>query len=110
MRHTGNRRWRRDCSPRLCDRAVVRSCSAHAGLASDCGLTWLFFCGLACGFCVRISAIVGVALDFERLVIGDAMCAVKLPGSVQATDRVFSEAGIQRIQSAEPFGGEPLEP
>jgi nicotinamidase/pyrazinamidase len=72
-----------------------------AGYLRERGLTRLFLCGLAYDFCVRFSAIDGTALDFECLVIEDATRPVNLPGSVEATDQAFEEAGIQRIQSAD---------
>jgi nicotinamidase/pyrazinamidase len=72
-----------------------------AGYLRDRGLTRLFLCGLAYDVCVRYSTIDGTALDFECLVIEDATRAVKLPGSVLATDQGFEEAGIQRINSAD---------
>jgi nicotinamidase/pyrazinamidase len=65
------------------------------------GLTRIFLCGLAYDFCVRFSAIDGTALDFECLVIEDATRPVNLPGSVEAADQAFAEAGIQRIQAAD---------
>jgi nicotinamidase/pyrazinamidase len=74
-----------------------------AGYLCERGLTRLFLCGLAYDFCVRFSAIDGTALDFECIVIEDATRAVKLPGTVEATDLAFAEAGVQRIQSAELF-------
>lgn len=70
-----------------------------AGYLRERGLRRLFLCGLAYDFCVRHSAIDGTALDFECLVIEDATRAVNLPGSVEATDQAFEEAGIQRIAS-----------
>jgi nicotinamidase/pyrazinamidase len=70
-----------------------------AGYLRERGLKRLFLCGLAYDFCVRHSAIDGTALDFECLVIEDATRAVNLPGSVEATDQAFEEAGIQRIAS-----------
>jgi nicotinamidase/pyrazinamidase len=72
-----------------------------AGYLHERGLTRLFLCGLAYDFCVRFSAIDGIALDFECLVIEDATRPVDLPGSVEATDQAFSEAGIQRILAAD---------
>jgi nicotinamidase/pyrazinamidase len=71
------------------------------GYLRERGLKRLFLCGLAYDFCLRFSAIDGTALDFECLVIEDATRAVKLPGSVLATDQAFEEAGIQRIGSAD---------
>jgi nicotinamidase/pyrazinamidase len=72
-----------------------------AGYLRERGLKRLFLCGLAYDFCVRHSAIDGTALDFECLVIEDATRAVNLPGSRDATDLAFNEAGIQRIQAAD---------
>ena len=76
-----------------------------AGYLRERGLKRLFLCGLAYDFCVRHSAIDGTALDFECIVIEDATRAVNLPGSVEATDQAFEEAGIQRITSAEVLAG-----
>jgi len=70
-----------------------------AGYLRERGLTRLFLCGLAYDFCVRFSAIDGTALDFECLVIEDATRPVNLPGSVEATDLAFAEAGIRRISA-----------
>jgi nicotinamidase/pyrazinamidase len=72
-----------------------------AGYLHERGISRLFLCGLAYDFCVRFSAIDGTALDFECLVIEDATRPVNLPGSVEATDLAFNEAGVQRIQSSE---------
>ena len=72
-----------------------------AGYLRERGLTRLFLCGLAYDFCVRHSAIDGTALDFECLVIEDATRAVDLPGSVEAADLAFAEAGVQRISSTD---------
>ena len=72
-----------------------------AGYLRERGLKRLFLCGLAYDFCVRHSAIDGTALDFECIVIEDATRAVNLPGSIDATDLAFNEAGIQRIQAAD---------
>jgi nicotinamidase/pyrazinamidase len=72
-----------------------------AGYLRERGLKRLFLCGLAYDYCVRFSAIDGTALDFECIVLEDATRAVGLPGSVDATDLAFNEAGVQRIQSSE---------
>jgi nicotinamidase/pyrazinamidase len=72
-----------------------------AGYLRERGLKRLFVCGLAYDFCVRHSAIDGTALDFECLVIEDACRAVGLPGSVEAADKAFLEAGIQRISASD---------
>jgi nicotinamidase/pyrazinamidase len=75
-----------------------------AGYLRERGLKRLFLCGLAYDYCVRHSAIDGTAMDFECLVIQDACRAVDLPGTVEATDQAFNEAGIQRISSADLIG------
>jgi nicotinamidase/pyrazinamidase len=72
-----------------------------AGYLRERGLKRLFLCGLAYDFCVRHSAIDGTALDFECFVIEDACRAVNLPGTVEAADQAFAEAGVQRIRSAD---------
>jgi nicotinamidase/pyrazinamidase len=72
-----------------------------AGYLRDHGVKRLFLCGLAYDYCVRHSAIDGIAMDFESYVIEDACRAVDLPGSVRATDQAFEEAGVQRIKVAD---------
>jgi nicotinamidase/pyrazinamidase len=72
-----------------------------AGYLRERGLKRLFVCGLAYDFCVRHSAIDGTAFDFECVVIEDACRAVGLPGSVEAADHAFLEAGIQRVSESE---------
>jgi len=72
-----------------------------AGYLREHGIRRLFLCGLAYDFCVRHSAIDGIALDFECFVVEDATRAVNLPGSVEATDVAFAEAGVQRIASTD---------
>ena len=72
-----------------------------AGYLRERGLRRLFLCGLAYDFCVRHSAIDGVALDFECFVFEDACRAVRLPGTVEAADKAFLEAGIQRLSASE---------
>ncbi|HEY5055222.1 MAG TPA: bifunctional nicotinamidase/pyrazinamidase [Acidobacteriaceae bacterium] len=72
-----------------------------AGYLRDHGIRRLFLCGLAYDYCVRYSAIDGIAHDFECFVIEDACRAVGLPGSVRATDQAFEEAGVERIAVAD---------
>jgi nicotinamidase/pyrazinamidase len=72
-----------------------------AGYLREHGIQRLFFCGLAYDFCVRQSAIDGIALDFACFVIEDATRAVRLPDSVESTDIAFAESGVQRIGSAD---------
>jgi nicotinamidase/pyrazinamidase len=81
-----------------------------AGYLRERGLKRLFLCGLAYDFCVRFSAIDGMALGFECLVIEDATRAVNLPAaggapsSAEATRADFAAAGIRCIQSSEIIG------
>ncbi len=70
-----------------------------AGYLRERGLERLFLCGLAYDFCVRYSAVDGVALGFECLVIEDATRSVNLPNSVAETNAALATAGVQRIQS-----------
>ena len=75
-----------------------------AGYLRERGLTRLFFAGLAYDFCVGYSALDGVGLGFECLVVEDLSRAVALPGTVEATNARFAEAGVQRINSTTAFG------
>jgi nicotinamidase/pyrazinamidase len=76
-----------------------------AGYLRERSLKRLFLCGLAYDFCVRHSAIDGVALDFECFVLEDACRAVRLPGSVEAADKAFLEAGVQRLSASDFLSG-----
>lgn len=75
-----------------------------AGYLRDHDVKRLFLCGLAYDYCVRHSAVDGIAQDFESYVIEDASRAVNLTGSVRSTDQAFEEAGVQRIQIADLIG------
>jgi nicotinamidase/pyrazinamidase len=72
-----------------------------AGYLRERGLSRLFLCGLAYDFCVRYSALDGLALGFETIVIEDATRSVDLPSSVSATHAALAQANILRIQSTE---------
>jgi len=50
---------------------------------------------------VRYSAVDAVQQRFEAVVIEDACRAVDLPGSVEATNRAFAEAGVRRVGAAD---------
>jgi len=84
-----------------------RTSTGLAGYLRDRNLTRLFLCGLAYDFCVRFSAIDGVALGFECLVIEDATRAVDLPpiggqpSSVDATHAALASAAVPRVRAAE---------
>jgi nicotinamidase/pyrazinamidase len=71
-----------------------------AGYLRERGLTRLFFTGLAYDFCVGFSALAAARLGFESIVIEDLSRAVNLPGTVDATNRAFAAASVQRIASA----------
>ncbi len=75
-----------------------------AGYLRERGLKRLFLVGLAYDFCVRFSAIDGVALEFECVVVEDGCRAVGLTGTVDATNAVFAAAGIRRIAARELCG------
>jgi nicotinamidase/pyrazinamidase len=74
-----------------------------AGYLRERGLTRLFFTGLAYDFCVGFSALAAARLGFESLVIEDLTRAVNLPGTVDATNRAFAAASVQRISSTAPL-------
>lgn len=81
-----------------------RTATGLAGYLRERGIGRLFLCGLAYDFCVRFSAVDGTALGFECVVVEDACRAVGLPGTVEATNAAFAEAGVRRVQSAELLG------
>jgi len=66
-----------------------------AGYLRERNLQRLFFTGLAFDFCVGFSAIAAAKLGFESIVIDDLTRPVGLPGTVDATNKAFVEAGIQ---------------
>jgi nicotinamidase/pyrazinamidase len=70
-----------------------------AGYLRERGLTRLFLCGLAYDFCVGYSALDGVALGFECVVVEDLSRAVALPGTVEKTNSAFAGAGVRRMSS-----------
>ena len=69
------------------------------GYLREGGLKKLFLCGLAYDFCVRFSAVDGMRLGFECIVIEDASRSVDLPGSVESTCTDFADAGVLLLQS-----------
>jgi len=72
-----------------------------AGYLRERGIARLFVCGLAYDYCVRFSAIDGMELGFECIVVEDACRAVNLPGSVEQTNADFAKVGVKRMMSAE---------
>jgi nicotinamidase/pyrazinamidase len=71
-----------------------------AGYLRERGFHRIFFAGLAYDYCVRFSALDAVRAGFSAFVLQDACRAVNLPGSVEATNREFAAAGVQRITTA----------
>lgn len=84
-----------------------RTSTGLAGYLRERGLKRLFFVGLAYDFCVGFSALDGVALGFECLVLEDLSRAVNLPatgsvaGSVEQIRTRFRVEGVPRLTSAE---------
>lgn len=72
-----------------------------AGYLRERGLTRLFLCGLAYDFCVGYSALDGVKLGFESLVVEDLSRAVALPGTVDSTNTSFAALKVRRILSSD---------
>jgi len=70
-----------------------------AGYLRERGLQRLFLAGLAYNFCVRFSALDGKHLGFETIVLEDLTRPVNLPGSVEDTNKSFSENYIPRLIS-----------
>lgn len=78
-----------------------RTPTGLAGYLNERALTRVFLCGLAYDHCVRYSALDGVELGFDCLVIENASRPVALPGSVSDTDAAFAAAGIRRIRTSD---------
>jgi nicotinamidase/pyrazinamidase len=71
-----------------------------AGYLRERGFTRLFFTGVAYDFCVGFSALAAARLGFGAIVVEDLSRAVGLPGTVDATNKAFAAAGVERISSA----------
>ncbi|MES2393666.1 MAG: nicotinamidase [Acidobacteriota bacterium] len=69
------------------------------GYLRERGFTRLFFTGLAYDFCVGFSALAAAQLGYEVIVLQDLSRAVALPGTVEATNTGFQQAGITRLDS-----------
>lgn len=72
-----------------------------AGYLRERGIERVFVCGLAYDFCVGYSAIDGVKLGFEAVVVEDLSRAVGLPGTVERTNGQFAELHVQRALASE---------
>jgi nicotinamidase/pyrazinamidase len=55
---------------------------------------------VAYDFCVGFSALAAARLGFGAIVVEDLSRAVGLPGTVDATNKAFAAAGVERISSA----------
>ena len=72
------------------------------GLASylrERGLKRLFLCGLATDFCVRYSALDGLAAGFEVSVIEDGCRGIDIDGSIAAAWAEMIRAGVTRLSA-----------
>lgn len=66
------------------------------------GARRLFICGLATDYCVKATALEGIAHGFEVCVIADAIAAVNLaPGDEEAALEALRRGGVQLISSAD---------
>jgi nicotinamidase/pyrazinamidase len=74
-----------------------RTATGLTGYLRERGLGRVFVAGLAYDYCVRYSAVDAVSQGFDAFVIQDACRAVDLPGSVEAANCAFAEAGIVRV-------------
>ena len=81
-----------------------RTPTGLAGYLRERGLVRIFLAGLAYDYCVRFSAVDGIAAGFETFVIRDACRAVGLPGSVEAAEKAFAETGIRLVSTTEVLG------
>jgi nicotinamidase/pyrazinamidase len=72
-----------------------------AGYLRERGITRLFLCGLAYDFCVGYSALDGVKLGFECVVVENLSRAVGLPGTVERTNSDFAALKVRRITAEE---------
>ncbi len=65
------------------------------------GVKRVFVCGLAFDFCVAYTAEGAALCGFEVYVIGDATEAVRLPGSVETTIKMFERRNIKTIVASQ---------
>lgn len=63
----------------------------------------LYICGLATDFCVKWTAIDGMAEGFEVMVIEDAVAGIDLENSAEKAWKEMEEAGVERVKSTEIF-------
>lgn len=75
-----------------------------AGYLRERGLRRLFLCGLAWDYCVGYSALDGIALGFEIIVVEDAVRGIAPATMDGMTDR-WNRAGVRRMQTDEVLAG-----
>lgn len=72
------------------------------GYLTGLGIRQIFLCGLATDYCVFFSALDGVALGFETIVILNGCRGVDVPpGNVEKSIAVMRDRGVKIIRSTE---------
>ncbi len=74
-----------------------------AGYLRERNLQRLYLCGLAWDYCVGFSALDGVALGFEVIVVDDAVRGIA-PQTMESMTARWQAAGVQRTSTAELLG------
>jgi nicotinamidase/pyrazinamidase len=74
-----------------------------AGYLRDRNLTRLYLCGLAWDYCVGYSALDGVALGFEVIVVEDAVRGIA-PETMAAMTERWKASNVRRVSSEEITG------
>ena len=69
------------------------------GWLKERSITRIFVCGLATDFCVCYSALDGIKLGFEVVLIEDASAGINLQGSLEEAYRQMKAAGVCFVQS-----------
>lgn len=70
-----------------------------AGYLRERGFQTICLAGLATDFCVKWSALDGVHLGFEVMIIEDAVRGIDTEGSLERAYRDFAQAGVKLISS-----------
>lgn len=69
------------------------------------GIRRIFVCGLATDYCVKATAVEGVANGFEVVVIADAIAAVNVnPGDEEVALEEMRRAGVRMVESSALLG------
>ncbi len=74
-----------------------------AGYLRERDIRRLYLCGLAWDYCVGFSALDGIGLGFEIVVVDDAVRGIALQ-SMEAMSARWQAAGVQRVGAAELLG------